>query len=82
VTVAPAGRLSTAVERAVAGVIVVSAVAPPESAARQKTSGEVSLDCMPQLLATVPTVGFGVCEPQSCASVLPTSTKSPTWFAW
>jgi hypothetical protein len=61
-------------------VIVVSAVAPPESLARQKTSGDVSLVCEPQP-PTVPTVGEGVCGPQSCASVLPMRMKSPTWFA-
>jgi hypothetical protein len=79
--VAPEGIDNTAAERAFATVIVELATAPPESSERQKTSGAVSLVCMPQLL-TVPTVGAGTPDPQSCPSVLPISTKSPTWFAW
>jgi hypothetical protein len=81
VTVAFVGMVRIAVDRAVAGVIEVSAVAVLESE-RQNTSGDVSLVCEPQLLATDPTVGAGVWDPQSCASVLPITRMSPTWFAW
>jgi hypothetical protein len=82
VIVAPDGMLSLAVERAVAAVTVLSAVAPPLSAACQNTSGEVSLTLplLPQF-PTVPTTGAGVCDPQSCPSVLPIRAKSPAWFA-
>jgi hypothetical protein len=77
--------MRTAVDRAVAAVIELSAVAPPLSAERQNTSGEVSLTLplVPQF-PTVPTTGVGTCEAdrQSCPSVLPIRTKSPAWFAW
>jgi len=78
--VAPAGRLRMAVERALAAVMVLSAVAPSGSFERQNTSGDVSLVWPPQV-PTVPMTGFGVCGPQSCASVLPMRTMSPVWLA-
>jgi hypothetical protein len=82
VIVAPVGIVRMAVERAVAAVMVVSAVAAPLSADRQKTSGDVSLVWFPQL-PTVPTTGVGTCDDgrQSCPSVLPIRMMSPVWFA-
>ncbi len=73
---APAGKASIAVLRALGLVILVSAVAAAESAARQNTSMAVSPVLLPQA-PTVPTTGAGTPGPQSRPRVLPTSTKSP-----
>ena len=79
--VAPAGRVSIAVERALPTAMVSSALAAAGSSMRQKTSGPRSLVFEPHA-PTVPTTGAGTCERQSCPSVLPMRTKSPTWLAW
>ena len=80
-TTAPVGKISIAVLRAWALVMLVSAAAEPLSAARQNTSGAVSDVFVPQA-PTVPTTGAGTPGPQSYPSVLPSSTKSPCWLTW